>query len=113
MGTLSSARFVDRGDPMYGTVARCIVKPGHFAEAKAALEEWGTKLRPVHKGVVAAYTFQTDVDPDVVFIVAICEDKASYQAQGDNPDQGAWFERLREHLADDPEWNDGEVLTSA
>ncbi len=98
---------------MYGTIARCTIKPGHFAEAKQELEAWGTTVRPLHKGVVAAYTFQTDADPDVAFIVAICDDKAAYQAQGGVPEQGAWYERLRAHLTDDPQWNDGEVLTSA
>ena len=98
---------------MYGTIAKCNVRPGHFDDAREILEEWGNKLKPLHKGAVAAYTYRPDADPDVIFIVAVFSDKASYEAQGSVPEQGQWFQRLREHLAADPQWHDGEIITAA
>jgi quinol monooxygenase YgiN len=98
---------------MYGTIGRCQVMPGHFGEVEEILREWGTSIKPLHAGAIATYTYRADADPDAVFIVAVFSDKASYQAQGAVPEQGIWFGRLREHLVDDPQWNDGEIVASA
>jgi quinol monooxygenase YgiN len=98
---------------MYGTVAHCVVKPGHLSGATELLEEWGRERKPHHPGAVASYSYQLDADPNAIIIVAVFADRASYAAQGDDPEQGAWFGRLREHLAADPDWHDGEIIASA
>jgi quinol monooxygenase YgiN len=98
---------------MYGTVAHCVVRPGHLAEAKELLEEWGRERKPHYAGAVAAYSYQLDADPNKIIIVAVFADRASYAAQGEDPEQGKWFGRLREHLADDPAWHDGEIIAVA
>ena len=42
--------------------------------------------------------------------VAVFQDKASYVGNADNPEQIAWYGRLRELLEADPEWEDGEYM---
>jgi hypothetical protein len=40
---------------------------------------------------------------------AMFADKATYDANSSNPQQHEWFQKLRSHLAEDPEWFDGTV----
>ena len=42
--------------------------------------------------------------------VAVFEDKASYEANADDPEQDKWFGSLRALLTEDPEWEDGEYV---
>ena len=49
-----------------------------------------------------------DRSPNELIGVAIFRDKASYIANADDPEQHAWFMKLREALEADPEWEDGE-----
>ena len=51
-----------------------------------------------------------DGRPGELIGVAVFEDKASYQANADDPEQERWYFRLRELLEDDPEWEDGEYV---
>jgi quinol monooxygenase YgiN len=45
--------------------------------------------------------------------VAIFEDRASYTANADNPEQHAWFTKMRDLLEADPEWEDGEYVAGS
>jgi quinol monooxygenase YgiN len=95
---------------MYGTVAKLNVKPGHLEEFKALSEEWTQARKPEVKGAQNSYMFQLDKDSNQLILVAIFENKALYQANADDPDQDKFYQRWRELLVDDPEWNDGEVI---
>jgi hypothetical protein len=58
----------------------------------------------------ASYLFRPDQNPydrDTVFLVALFDDAASYQANADSPDQNQRYLEMRELLEDDPEWMDG------
>lgn len=57
------------------------------------------------------YLFQMDNDPQDWIMVAMFQDKASYVANAEDPDQDRWFKRLMEHLDGEPQWNDGEAFT--
>jgi quinol monooxygenase YgiN len=98
---------------MYGTVAHCTIRAGHHAEVRAILDEWGTDRKPHYAGAIASYSYQLDSDPQHLVIVAVFADRGSYAAQADDPEQGKWYGRLREHLDADPQWNDGEIISSA
>lgn len=89
---------------MYGTVARLKVKPGEDEQLiKADLD---TSV----PGFVAAYGLRSDEDPDVYWVVALFESKEAYIANAHSPGQDARYRRMRELLAEDPEWHDGEVV---
>jgi heme-degrading monooxygenase HmoA len=91
---------------LYGTVARLMLKPGVEEKMMQAMErpEGGPE------GHVATYVFKSDVDPDVHFVTTIFESKSAYKKFADSPEQDKRFHQMRELLAADPEWHDGEVI---
>jgi quinol monooxygenase YgiN len=94
---------------MYGTVARLQAKPGTRAEIEATIEEAKARTVP---GLVADYIYHLDVAPDEYYLVAVFTDKAAYIANANSPEQDAQYRRLRALLIADPEWHDGEVLST-
>ncbi len=97
---------------MYGTVAYIRVKSGHQDDLASVMEEWRTQRKPKVKGALDSYVFKMDADSQDWILVALFEDKESYFANANDPEQGAWFERFMEHLKDEPRWHDGEVFQS-
>lgn len=97
---------------MYGTVAKMRVKQGTAEDVRSMTERWGREQAPNVDGFVASYVFQADQDPNECWLVAIFEDRDSYVANAGRPEQDQWYRQMREHLEDDPEWHDGEVIYS-
>ncbi|MDA0987999.1 MAG: hypothetical protein O2783_02440 [Chloroflexi bacterium] len=95
---------------MYGTVAHIRVKEGHGDGIKQLLREWNAERAPKVKGAMPGYLFQLDKDPQDWIMIAMFQDKASYVANAEDPDQDRWFKRLMEHLEGEPQWNDGEAF---
>lgn len=96
---------------MYGTVARVRIKPG-TAEQWTALQ---TEYDDNHiDGFIASYLYRLDVDPDDHYLVVMFRDEASYRANASDPAQDARYRKMRDLLAEDPKWHDGEIIwTSA
>jgi quinol monooxygenase YgiN len=92
---------------MYGTIARIKAKEGALDEI--ARMESGRQP----KGAVSSYVFQSDENADELWLVAIFEDKESYLANADSPEQDNEYRRLRLLLKIDPEWHDGEIVFAA
>ena len=90
---------------MYGTVARTRVTLENRDTLKEVFERQGRRTRP---GMVAAYTLFEN-DSDVAWLVAIFEDRATYDANADDPAQDAEYREYRALMEDDPEWHDGEI----
>lgn len=91
---------------MYGTVAKMTLKPG--AEQKLMQSMEGSETG--REGHVATYVFKSDSDPNVHFVATIFESKGAYKKFADSPDQDKRFRQMRELLAADPEWHDGEII---
>ncbi|MBK9780573.1 MAG: antibiotic biosynthesis monooxygenase [Anaerolineales bacterium] len=95
---------------MYGTVARFRVKKDvnkdHF---KKRMDEFDSSQIP---GWIADYIFQTDADSNEYFLVAIFTDKESYQANANSPSQHERYLIFRSFLEEDPEWNDGTIVSA-
>ena len=51
-----------------------------------------------------------DSDTGELIGVAVFEDKEAYLANGNDPEQDAWFGKLRALLQSDPSWEDGEYV---
>ncbi len=92
---------------MYGTIARLHPQPGRLQDLMAHSARVGALGIA---GMHASYLFRPDQNPydrDTVFLVALFDDAASYQANADSPDQNQRYLEMRELLEDDPEWMDG------
>lgn len=93
---------------MYGTVATFRVQPGKAEELQKIAAEDAGKIA----GLVFEYTYQTDNDPNVLIVVVAFESKDAYWANANSPEQAARYERFRALLTADPEWHDGEIVSS-
>ncbi|HEV2027909.1 MAG TPA: antibiotic biosynthesis monooxygenase [Candidatus Dormibacteraeota bacterium] len=91
---------------MYGTIAKLKLKPGTEEKLMQGME--GSDAGRV--GHVATYVFKSDADPNVHFVTTIFESKSAYKTFADSPEQDKRFREMRELLAADPEWHDGEVI---
>ena len=89
---------------LYGTIAKMKLKPG--AEDKIMKTMEGV----TPEGHIATFVFKSDADPNVHFVTTIFESKNAYKKFADSPDQTKRFHQMRELLAADPEWHDGEVI---
>ncbi|HRQ23719.1 MAG TPA: hypothetical protein PLF42_09870 [Anaerolineales bacterium] len=95
---------------MYGTIAKFRLKDdADKEEFRKKMDEFDTAVIP---GWVADYIFQTDADSNEYYLVAVFRDKASYQENADDPLQHERYLIFRSFLADDPEWNDGVIVSA-
>ncbi len=94
--------------PMYGTVARMRVKPGSEAALRKLTEEQARDI----PGLVGDYVYRIDNEPDVYYLAVMFESKEAYVSNAQSPEQHARYQQYREYLQDDPEWHDGEIVSS-
>ncbi|MBI4299206.1 MAG: antibiotic biosynthesis monooxygenase [Chloroflexi bacterium] len=97
---------------MYGSIFRMKVKPGQEQKVIDLFNEWDKVERPKVKGAIAGYVMKPDSKSGELIGVAVFQDKASYRANAERPEQDRWFRKMREHLQADPQWEDGEYLRS-
>ncbi len=95
---------------MYGTIARLRAKPGQREELRRLMSEWNRERKPSVRGARESYVLLPEAAPDEAILVAVFEDQASYRANAQDPEQDRWYRRLREYLAADPTWEDGEIV---
>ncbi|HSP08760.1 MAG TPA: antibiotic biosynthesis monooxygenase [Candidatus Dormibacteraeota bacterium] len=91
---------------MYGTIAKMKLKPG--AEEKVMQVMGGSDNRA--EGHVSTFVFRSDADPTVHFVTTVFESKQAYKKFADSAEQSARFHQIKELLAAEPEWHDGEVI---
>jgi heme-degrading monooxygenase HmoA len=94
---------------MYGTVARMQIKPGMEARMAELNRQQQVSEIP---GLVATYVYRMDNEPDVYYLAVVFESKEAYVANANSPEQDARYREMRELLATDPEWHDGEIVSS-
>ncbi len=94
---------------MYGTIARFRIKPGAKDEFVKTMDSFGADIIP---GWKADYYFQMNKDSDEFYLVAIFDDKPSYDANADSPEQHERYLKFRSFLVADPEWNDGHIVSA-
>jgi len=94
---------------MYGTIAHFRVKPGTKEAFIKAMDGFGDTVIP---GWVSDYYFQMENDSDEFYLVAIFKDKATYQENADSVEQHERYLVFRSFLMDDPQWNDGFILSA-
>jgi hypothetical protein len=94
---------------MYGTIARFWIRPGVKDEFIKTMDGFGDA---VIAGWVADYYFQLDNDSEEFYLVAIFQDKQSYQSNANSAEQHKRYLAFRSFLIDDPEWHDGFILSA-
>ncbi len=97
---------------MYGTVAQLRVKSGEGEAVIELMNDWNHDRRSNAAGFNGGYVFRSESDPEHMILVAAFDDQQTYRANADNPEQDRWFRRVREHLRDDPLWEDGEIVST-
>jgi quinol monooxygenase YgiN len=98
---------------MYGTIARLHPRAGALDALKAELAGFSAGGRRMPPGYRESFIFVPDrevYDRPTVFLVAVFDDRESYVANADSPEQDADYRRMRELLEDDPDWMDGTFL---
>lgn len=93
---------------MYGTVARLRVRPGMGDRLQALQAEYEGLEVP---GFIASYVYRSDAGPDEYWLAVVFQDRESYRRNAEAPEQDARFREMRELLAADPEWHDGEIVS--
>jgi quinol monooxygenase YgiN len=90
---------------MYGTVARMRVKP----ENREPLRKVSQAQDYDHvEGYVTSYVLFEN-DTDVAWLMAVFSDRASYDANANDPAQHERYTEMRALMDADPEWHDGEI----
>ena len=94
---------------MYGTIARFRIKPDTRDEFIKSMDSFGDVVIP---GWIADYYFQMNNDPDEFYLVAVFKDRDTYEENADSPEQHERYLKFRSFLVDDPQWNDGWVVSA-
>jgi quinol monooxygenase YgiN len=91
---------------MYGTVAKMRITPANRQKARDLFEQQISRRQI--PGYIASYVLHEN-GGDVSWLVAVFQDKATYDANADDPAQDADYQEYRALMEDDPEWHDGEI----
>ena len=94
---------------MYGTIAHFRIKPGTRDEFIKTMDSFGDVGID---GWMADYYFQMDRNSDEFYLVAIFMDRETYGANADSPEQHERYLKFRSFLVEDPQWNDGEIVSA-
>ena len=86
---------------MYGTIFTLNIKPGHHDALIKAFTEQDPPA-----GMVAWFVMNPDAQESWIG-VAIFEDKETYVANAESPQQHESFLKMMEHLDSEPTWTDG------
>jgi hypothetical protein len=92
---------------MYGTIARLQAKPGMKNDL---LENFREQERRNMAGFVGSYVYQMDKNSDEYYLAVMFEDKKTYLANAEDPQQDVLYRKLMKCLAAEPEWHDGEIV---
>ncbi|HXY73245.1 MAG TPA: antibiotic biosynthesis monooxygenase [Actinomycetota bacterium] len=91
---------------MYGTVARTRVKAENRDELRKVVQRQleGASI----PGMLKSYVLWEN-DSDVAWLVAVFQDKASYDKNADDPAQHERYLEYSALMDGEPEWHDGEI----
>ena len=91
---------------MYGTVARICLNDGM---EQTLIERLAGRTGQI-PGYVAGYLYRLDDEASTYLLTVVFASKDAYVANAQSPEQDEHFRSLRETMAADPEWHDGEIV---
>ena len=98
---------------MYGTIFRMKVKQGRMDELIKLFKAWDKEHQPNVQGALGGFVLLPDANPGTAIGVAIFDDEASFRANGERPEQDAWFRSVMALLEEDPTWEDGHYVAGS
>lgn len=96
---------------MYGTVDRIKAKAGQDKALVAFMDDWEKTRGPKARGTIAGYPYKLDQKPGEYVMVTVFQNKATYTANAQAPEQDAWYRKFRPLLDADPVREDGEIVS--
>ena len=108
-GVIASRRCV----PCTARSPDSIPAPASCEDLAALQDRWdaGGDAKPA--GYRSAWLFTPDENPydrPTAFLVAVFDDRPTYVANAESPEQDARYREMRALLEDDPEWIDGSFV---
>lgn len=94
---------------MFGTVARLSLKPGMEGKLTDLMKEYEQISIP---GYVTTYLFRMDSTPNECYLATVFDNRESYFANANSPEQDARYRKMLDCLVTEPEWHDGEIMYS-
>ena len=91
---------------MYGTVAKTVVKPENREKLRDLVKRQMAEREVA--GYVTSYVLFEN-DSDVAWMFAIFQDRATYEANADDPAMDAQYQEYSALMEGAPEWHDGEI----
>ncbi len=91
------------------TLFRMKANPGKHDAVIDHFDTWQRTHMPKVKGFVRSVIICSYNDPDELMAEVMFDTKENYEANSNDPAQGAWYQELRSHLAADPEWFNGRL----
>ncbi len=93
---------------MYGTIARTRVKPENRDKLRTVVAK---QLEGGIPGLITSFVLWEN-DSDASWLLAVFEDRATYDKNADDPAQHQRYLEYRALMEDEPEWHDGEIEQS-
>ena len=94
---------------MHGTVARMRLKAGSEGRLQALMQEYETLDVP---GYVGSTVYRMDDNPNEIYMAVLFDDRETYHANAQSPEQDARYREMLALLDGAPDWHDGEVVYS-
>ena len=93
---------------MYGTVAKIRVKPENREAMRKVFERQNERQVEGFKNSYVLF----ENEGDGAWLVAIFEDRATYDKNADDPAMHEQYVAYRALMEAEPEWHDGEILSA-
>jgi len=91
---------------MYGTVAKMQIKAENVEAVRKVMADQMAEAQPA--GYVRSYVLSEN-GSDTQWLFVVFEDRASYDANANDPAQHERFTAFRALMEADPEWHDGTI----
>lgn len=88
---------------------RMKAKPGEREAVLAMFDKWQSDRQAKATGYVRSILTSNLDDPDELMAGVMFDTKENYDKNSSDPEQGAWYQELRSHLAADPDWFNGKL----
>jgi quinol monooxygenase YgiN len=89
------------------TFFRLKAQPGKRQAVIDQFDKWDREHKSKATGFQRSIVVSSNDDPDELMAAVRFDTTASYQANSERPEQGAWYQELRANLAADPIWFNG------
>ena len=93
---------------MFGTIARMKLKPGSLEKLQRMGEDQQGRQAD---GYLFTAIYQSQSDPDEIWLTVGFRDEASYRANANNPETDKMAREMQQLLTQPPEWHDGEIVS--